>query len=114
MGIPGFSDTIFNTGTALTAPGDGNVVQVAENDLFSTKAYTLIVKVATINTNVIVRLDGSIDGTEYAPIIAATTITANGNHVISVGDRPVKFIKPVWVSESGGTAAVVTFYVAAA
>ena len=111
--IPVFSDTIFNTGTALTAPGDGNTVQVAENDLFSTKAYTLITKVATIDTNVIVRLDGSIDGTNFAPIIGNTTITANGNSVVSVGDRPVKFIKPVWVSESGGTNAVVTFFLAA-
>jgi hypothetical protein len=114
MAIPNFSDTIFNVGAALTAPGDGALIQVAENDLLSTKAYTLITKVATIDTNVVIRLDGSIDGTTFVPIIGSTTITANGTSVLSVGDRPVKFIKPVWVSEAGGTNAVVTFHVAAA
>ena len=60
-------------------------------------SYTLTVTVASINTNVVVRLDGSIDGTNYAPIIAAQTITNNGTTVYSVADRPVKFIKGVFV-----------------
>ncbi len=109
-----FQDTIFSNSAALSAPGLGTTVEVGVNDLCSTTAYTLIVTVATINTNVVVRLEGSIDGTNYAPIIADQTITANGTSVFSVGDRPVKHIRPRFVSESGGTAAVVTFSVAAA
>ena len=109
-----FQDTIFSNSAALTAPGLGTTVEVGVNDLCSTTAYTLIVTVVTINTNVVVRLEGSIDGTNYAPIIADQTITANGTSVFSVGDRPVKHIRPRFVSESGGTAAVVTFSVAAA
>jgi len=109
-----FQDTIFSTSTALTEPGLGTTVEVGVNDLCSTRAYTLIVTVATINTNVVVRLEGSIDGTNYAPIIADQTITGNGTTVYSVGDRPVKYVRPRFVSESGGTAAVVTFSVAAA
>lgn len=109
-----FQDTIFSTSTALTAPGLGTTVEVGVNDLCSTKAYTLITTVATINTNVVIRLEGSIDGTNYAPIIADQTISANGTTVYSIGDRPVKFIRPNFVSESGGTAAVVTFSIAAA
>jgi hypothetical protein len=109
-----FQDTIFSTSTALTEAGLGTTVEVGVNDLCSTRAYTLIVTVATINTNVVVRLEGSIDGTNYAPIIADQTITANGTTVYSVGDRPVKYVRPRFVSESGGTAAVVTFSVAAA
>jgi hypothetical protein len=109
-----FSDTIFNVGTALTAPGNGNTIQVAENNLFSTSNYTLITIVASINTSVNVSLEGSIDGTSFAPIIASTQYTANGTYSLSVSGRPVKFIRPVFVSEAGGTAATVTFHVAAA
>lgn len=109
-----FQDTIFSNSPELTAAGLGTTVEVGVNDLCSTTAYTMIVTVATINTNVVVRLEGSIDGTNYAPIIADQTISANGTTVYSVGGRPVKYIRPRFVSESGGTAAVVTFSVAAA
>lgn len=114
MAIPGFSDTLFNVGTALTAPGNGNTIQVAENDLLSTSDYTLITIVASINTSVDVRLDGSIDGTNFAPIIGNTQYTGNGVYSLSVSGRPVKFVRPVFVAEAGGTAATVTFHVAAA
>ena len=114
MAITYFQDTIFLIDTTLTAPGDGTVLQVASNNFFATKSYTLTVTVADIDTNVVVRLDGSIDGTNYAPIIAAQTITNNGTSVYSVADRPVKFIKGVFVSESGGDkSATVTFNLAA-
>ena len=114
MALNHFQDTIFLNDTTLTAPGDGSVLQVVENNFFATENYTLIVTVAEIDTNVIVRLDGSIDGTNYAPIIANQTITANGTTVYSVSGRPVKWIRTNWVSEAGGTAATVTFNVAAA
>jgi hypothetical protein len=108
-----FSDSIFST-DELSAPGLGTLTQVAENNLLSTKDYTLIVSVTNINTNVVVQLDGSIDGTNFAQIIAPQTILANGHSVFSVSGRPVKFVRPRFVSESGGTAAVVTLSVAAA
>ena len=113
MAITYFQDTIFFNDTALTAPSDGTVLQVASNNFFATKSYTLLVTVANKNTNVVVRLDGSIDGTNYAPIIAAQTISSNGSTAYSVADRPVKFIKPVFVSEAGGTDATVLFNLAA-
>jgi len=113
MAVTYFQDTIFFTDTTLSAPGDGTVLQVASNNFFATKSYTLIVTLANKNTNVVVRLDGSIDGTNYAPIIANQTISANGTTSYSVSDRPVKFIKPVFVSESGGTDATVLFNLAA-
>ena len=114
MAVTYFQDTIFFTDTTLTAPGDGTVLQVASNNFFATKSYTLSVTVAEIDTNVVVRLDGSIDGTNYAPIIAAQTITSNGSYIYSVADRPVKFVKAVFVSESGGdNSATVLFNLAA-
>lgn len=109
-----FQDTIFDINPVLTAPGNGNLLQVAVNNTFSTQSYTLIVTVATIDTNVVVCLEGSIDGTTFAPIIANQTITANGSFAYSVSGRPVKWVRPKFVSESGGTAATVTFHVAAA
>jgi hypothetical protein len=112
MAITYFQDTIFKVDTTLTAPGGGATLKVAENNFFATKDYTLITVVANINTNVIVRLDGSIDGTNFAPIITNKTITTNGSHINHVR-MPVKWVRPWFVSESGGTAADVTFHIAA-
>ena len=64
-----FQDTIFDVNPTLSAPGLGSLLQVAVNNTFRTTDYTLIVNVTNINTNVIVQLDGSIDGTNFAQII---------------------------------------------
>ena len=112
MAITYFQDTIFTQDTTLSAPGDGTALQVAQNNFFATKDYTLLAVVASIGTNVIVRLDGSIDGTNYAPIIAAKTITTDGSHAYSVSGMPVKWLKPVFTSESGGSPTV-AFHLAA-
>ena len=112
MAITYFQDTIFKQGSALDAPGDGAALQVAQNNFFATKTYTLIAIVASIGTNVKVRLDGSIDGTNYAPIISDKTITSDGTSIYTVSDTPVKWIKPVFISESGGSPTV-TFHLAA-
>ena len=114
MAVTYFQDTIFFTDTSLSAPGDGTVLQVASNNFFATKSYTLTATVASINTNVVIRLDGSIDGTNYAPIIAAQTITSNGTSVYNVANTPVRWIRPKFISEAGGTAATVVFSLAAA
>ena len=114
MAITYFQDTIFSTESALSAPATGTALQVAVNNLFSTKDYNLIVTVASVDTNVIVCLEGSVDGTNYAPIIANQTITANGTTSYGVTGRPVKWVRTKWVSEAGGTAATVTFSIAAA
>jgi len=82
-----FQDTLFSISSQLDAPGFGTLVEVAANDGFRTTDYTLIAIVTNINTNVVVRLDGSIDGTNFAPIIADQTITANGSHAFSVSVR---------------------------
>ena len=113
MAITYFQDTIFQTDSALEAPGVGTALQVAVNNTFNTKDYTLIVTVATVNTNVKVTLEGSIDGTNYGIIIAEKTITANGTSVYNVANTPVRWIRPRFVSENGGTAATVVFSVAA-
>ena len=107
-------DILFNTYTVLTAPGSGESTSVYLPPSIVAKNFTLFVTVASINTNVIVALEGSIDGTNWSKIIANTTITANGTTHYNVANHPVKFIRPVFVSESGGTAATVLFSIAAA
>lgn len=112
MPLSNIQDTIFSS-QAFTAPGNGTSIQVADTDSFSTKNYSLFATVGSINTNVIVCLDGSIDGTNWSKIIANQTITGNGTTHYTVANCPVRYIRPVFVSEAGGTAATVTLQVAA-
>ena len=70
--------------------------------------------VPSINTNVKVSLEGSVDGTNYAEIVSEKTLTSNGTYVYNVANTPVRWIRPRFISETGGTAATVVFSVAAA
>lgn len=114
MALTYAQDTIFDINPTLSAPGSGNLLQVAVNDLFRTRDYTLITTVSNINTDVVIRLDGSIDGTNFAQLVAPQTLSSNGTFIHGISGRPVKWVRPVFVSESGGTSALVTFNVAAA
>ena len=113
MAINYFQDTIFSVESTLSAPAVGTALQVAVNNTFCTKDYTLIATVASINTNVKVSLEGSIDGTNYGDIITEKTITSNGTSIYNVANTPVRWIRPKFISESGGTAATVVLSVAA-
>jgi len=107
------AESFFVTYDTLTAPGSGVATPVQLGSSISTRNYILFVTVASVNTNVIVALEGSIDGTNYSKIIANNTITANGTTHYNIANHPVKFVQPVFVSESGGTAATVLFSVGA-
>ena len=107
------AESLFVTYTTLSAPASGVSTPVQLGSSISTRNYTLFVTVASVNTNVIVALEGSIDGTNYSKIITNQTITANGTTHYNIANHPVKFVQPVFVSESGGTAATVLFSVGA-
>lgn len=106
-------DILFVTYPILTAPATCADTSVYLPPSIVAKTYSLFVTVASINTNVIVALEASIDGTNWSKVIANTTITANGTTHYSLGNHPFKFIRPVFVSESGGTAATVLFSIGA-
>ena len=106
-------DILFSTYPVLEAPASGESTSVYLPPSIVAKNFSLFVTVASINTNVIVALNGSIDGTNWSKIIANNTITGNGTTHYNVANHPVKFIQPVFVSESGGTAATVLFSIAA-
>jgi len=102
-------DSLFVTYPLLSAPASGDSTSVYLPPTIVTKNYSLFVTVASINTNVITALEGSIDGTNWSKIIANTTITANGTTHYTVANHPMRYVRPVFVSESGGTAATVLF-----
>jgi len=104
--LTGFQDTLFFNGPEMTAPGTTTEVLVYENNYFSTNDYTLVATVTNINTNVVVRLDGSLDGVRYGPLIS-NTITQNGTFAYNIGNCPMKYIRGNFFAETGGTDAVV-------
>jgi hypothetical protein len=106
-------DIFFNTYPVLTAPESGEVTSVYLPPSILSKNFSLFATVANINTNVVVALNGSIDGTNWAKIITDKTITGDGTFYYNTANHPVKYIQPVFVSESGGTAATVLFSTAA-
>ena len=106
-------DILFITYPILTAPATCVDTSVYLPPTIVSKNYSLFVTVASINTNVIIALEGSIDGTNWSKTIANTTITANGTTHYNLANHPLQFIRPVFVSESGGTAATVLFSISA-
>lgn len=96
----------LDTIDSLTAPGNGTVVNV-QNYESVTVAYTI----TTINTNVVVRLEGSIDGTNWYALTSDTTQTTNNTFALQLPEGTfagTMFIRFVFVSEAGGTAATIT------
>jgi len=105
-------DILFVTYPTLSAPATCADTSVYQPPSIVAKNYSLFVTIASINTNVIIALEGSIDGTNWSKVIANTTITANGTTHYNLANHPLKFIRPIFVSESGGTAATVLFSIA--
>lgn len=87
------------TFTQLTAPGSTTGLRVS-NNIYHTMQY----KLANKNTNVVVKLQGSLDNTNWFDITSEATQTANGTYYLSF-EGIIKYIRFTFVSESGGTAA---------
>lgn len=93
-----------NTWAQLTAVGS-----TAAFSMVGYKRATIAAVVAAINTNVILRAEGSMDGTNWFNLDANnvdTTITANGTYGFNV-EAAIDNIRLTLVSESGGTAVTV-------
>ena len=90
--------------TQLTAAGSTAAVSM----LGYTRAFITLL-VASIDTNVVVRIEGTNDGTNWTNLSTAntdTTITANGTYSFVFVGCPAS-IRVTFVSESGGTAATI-------
>lgn len=94
------------TFTQLTAPGATDSLEVK-----SLKYHTLQYTTTTIDTNVVLRAEGSIDGTNWFNLDGQDTdITVSSNTTNAfVFFGNLSYIRGNFVSESGGTAAKVDF-----
>ena len=110
---PIFSDTVFYYPTALTSAGTTSALDVAVQDVIAATTFGVQVKVATVGTNVVVRVEGSLDGTNFFNLDASDkTLTANGTYFYNYSNMPLKQIRGNLVSISAGTPTV-TFVISA-
>ena len=91
--------------TALTAVG------VTSSAILAGTNLTFQVTVTSIGTNVVIRMEGSLDDTSYFPLYDSTqvdtTITANGTYGFCLYS-PVKFVRLRLVTITGGTPTIAT------
>jgi hypothetical protein len=108
----GYQQTLFFNPCALSIPGVTESYEVYVTNYLSTRNYTLMVTVQDIDTNVVVRLEGSTDGTNYGAMIS-NTITENGVYAYNVSGFPMRRVRGNFLKEVGGNNARVTFQIAA-
>ena len=100
-------DSGFDVATldTLTEAGVTSAQKTAGADL------TFQVTTSGIGTNVVIRLEGSLDGTNYFNLSSSnsdTTITGNGTYGFSLSGCPVLYVRLRLVGLSGGTPSVAT------
>jgi hypothetical protein len=92
--------------TQLTAPGATGDLEVK-----SLKYHSLAYTITAIDTSVVLRAEGSLDGTNWFNLSAddsdTTELSNKTNAFIFVGN--LSYIRGRFVSETGGTAAKVDF-----
>jgi hypothetical protein len=92
--------------TAQTTAGVSSAIEIGGRDI------AFQVTVASIGTNVVIRMEGSLDGTSYFNLDqtnADTTLTANGTFGYILSSAPVRYVRLRLVSLSGGTPSVSGF-----
>ena len=90
--------------TQLTAPGASGWINTGK-----ALNHTIALTVANIDTNVVVRIEGTIDGTDAFNLSNSdtdTTLTTNGTYGFKYTGS-LTGIRVNFVSESGGTAATI-------
>jgi hypothetical protein len=103
--------TLFFYPPTLNVPGVTPSYEVYVVNYLSTRNYTLTVTVQHIDTNVVVRLEGSLDGTNFAAMIS-NTISTNGTYTYNVSGFPMKQVRANFLQRTGGDNAIVTFQIA--
>ena len=108
----GYQQTLFFSPPTLTSPGVTESYEVYTTNYLSTRNYTLMVTVTDIDTNVVVRLEGTLNGTDYGAMIS-NTITVNGTYTYNASGFPMRKIRANFLRGVGGSNASVTFQMAA-
>ena len=110
---PVFVDTLFFAPAALTSAGVTSSFFVADQNNAGTSSVGFQVTVASVGTNVIVRVEGSFDGTNFFALAASdTTITSNSTTGYNFANFPLKAVRGRLVSILAGTPTV-TFVMSA-
>ena len=108
-----FVDTLFFYPAALTTAGTTSTCIVSDQDNAGSTNVGFQVTVANIGTNVVVRFEGSLDGTSFFNLGSGdTTLNANGTTGYSFGNFPLKAVRGRLVSISTGSPTV-TFVISA-
>ena len=102
---PSFIDSIFFTATPLTTTGATESFKVSEQNLSAPINYVAQITVASIFTSVVVKVEGSLDGTNYFNLNSSgnTTISANGTTFLSRPHIPPKLLRGNLVTLTAGT-----------
>ncbi len=106
-----FSFTL--TATQLTAPAASEALEC-----LGATQHSIDLTVASIDTDVVFHLEGSVDGTNFGVLRMANTavtglaisanvatVTANDTFILAVENAPLEKIRINWTAENGGTAA---------
>lgn len=96
----------FHAFTQLTAAGTTASLNVGD-----LSEHVLQYTVAAINDNVVLRMEGSVDGTNWFNLSSENvdvTVVANGSNAFVYSGK-VNYVRGRFVSESGGTDATVDF-----
>ena len=113
---PSFIDSVFFNAGPLSATGATATFQVAEQNISSLTNFLIQVTTASIPAggNVVFKIEGSLDGTNYFKLTpsAHITVTSNGTTFLSYIDMPLKYIRCNLVSFSSG-APTVSFVIGA-
>ena len=72
----------------------------------NSRAFLLQTQVAAVGTSVTVRLEGSLDGTNFFALGSDQTYTANGFFAATYLEIPVAFVRATLVTISAGTPTV--------
>lgn len=98
------STKVENTWTQLTAPGTTATVST-----IGVYHHTVQYVIASINANIVARVEGSLDGTSWFNLDDQgydITVVSNGTYMVQY-DGLFKYVRFNFVSESGGTAATI-------
>jgi hypothetical protein len=104
-----FLNTVFSSPGVLTTAGTTTPsVNFADRLNAACTDIVFQVTVASIGTNVVIRFEGSLDGTNFFNLDSTgdTTLTLNGTTGYSVQNSPLKAVRGRLVSISGGTPSV--------
>lgn len=97
----GSDDYFVGSFDQLTAVGASEALKV-----HGLETHVFQAVIADVDTNVIIRFEGSLDGVNYANIAADVqdeTLTTDGTYIYSRSSLPLEYVRVRYVSESGST-----------